>query len=165
MFPNSERLDTEYRNYHGQAAALETAQKLFTQQQDKLKFLEDSTKQLLLAALKNANGTSNQSIKAQGLATEGAKSIAKEGTLLSRRGFFKALGVGVVAGAGKKIGEDVVTETGVGESLGKWINDNKDIIPNLFADLPEDFKAALKLLLDSVEAIEFPDLPNDMFDV
>ena len=166
LLPNSARLDSEYREYKARQQSLEAVEKLFSAQDARIKFLEDGTKALLLTAIKTARGSTEQAVKARGIATEGAKAIAKEGTLLSRRGLFSKLGVafgiGVAGGIGKKVGESIAEETELARDIGDWVDGGKDAIIELFGDFPADFQAALKRLLESESA---PDLPDDTADI
>ena len=161
LLPNSTRLDDEYRGYRASTVSLDAAMHLFEKQQDQIKFLDESTKKLLLLALRTSRGLTEQAAKASGLAVDGAKAIAKEGTLVSRRGFFSWMRKGVAftgasaaAGASKKIGEEVVVQTGAAASIGKWAKDSKDWILRLFDDAPPDAKAAIKNLLESDDVID-----------
>ena len=161
LLPNSTRLDDEYRGYRASQVSLDAAMNLFEKQQDQIKFLDESTKELLLLALRTSLGSTEQAVKASGLAVDGAKAIAKEGTLVSRRGFFSWMRKGVAftgasaaAGASKKIGEEVVVQTGAAASIGKWAKDSKDWILKLFDDVPPDVKAAIKNLLESDDMID-----------
>ncbi len=66
----------------------------------------------------------------------------------------------VVAGIGKKVGEDIADETGLSKAIAAWLKDSANDIRKLFLNDPADLREAIDRLLDAPD--DAPELPDDM---
>ena len=150
FFPNARRLDEEYRAYHNRPHILAAVQAALTGQNERLVFLEEKTKTLMLVALKAAQGSTPQATKAQGFVTDSTKSVAANGLLFTRRGMMglaAKIAIAVPIGAAAKIGENVVGDFDLFGELGSWAKKHAANIREMFKDDPPDLQNAIDQLL------------------
>jgi hypothetical protein len=153
FFPNARRMDEEYRAYHNRPEVLAAVQAALTGQNERLLFLEENTKALMLVALRTAQGSTPQATKAQGLVTDSTKSLAANGFLIARRSFLKGAGFAagaLVAGAAKKAGENIVGDFDLVGEFESWAKKHADDIRGMFANDPPDLQNAIDQLLTDV---------------
>lgn len=160
LLPNARRLDEEYRAYNARPDALDAVSAILHRTEDRRHVLEKSTKSMMLLALNTAKGSGEQASKAGGLAVEGTKSLTRGGFSVSRRGFMVLFSGSVVAGIGKKVGEDIADETGLSKAIAAWLKDSANDIRKLFLNDPADLREAIDRLLDAPD--DAPELPDDM---